>query len=107
LEAAEPVVFDYLERDGNLENRRVGTAAARKIRLHTRPIGSYRGDVEELFDDGALIYLSPEGRGPLMVSGRLPLVGRVDLKLREIRFRPVAQAAAGGGLGDGGNCRDR
>lgn len=86
-ESAEEVGFDYLEKKGAIETRRSGTAAARKIRLHTRPIGSYRGDVEELFDNGVLIYLSPDDRTPLMASGSLPLIGRVDLKLKEIHFK--------------------
>lgn len=86
-EAAGPVAFDYLEKREGFETRRSGTAAARKIQVRTRPIGSYRGDVEELFDNGVLITLSPDGRLPLMASGKLPLIGWVDLKLKEIHFK--------------------
>jgi hypothetical protein len=82
----EPVAYDYLEKNGNAETRRNGTASTRKIRIESRPIGSYRGDVEDMFGKGALLYLSPDGRVPLIISGELPLIGRVDLKLREGHF---------------------
>jgi hypothetical protein len=39
-----------------------------------------------MFGKGALLYLSPDGRVPLIISGELPLIGRVDLKLREVHF---------------------
>jgi hypothetical protein len=88
LQAApgEAVGFDFLEKKGGVETRRSGTALPRRIRIESRPIGSYRGQVEDLFGKGALIYLCPDGRLPLMLSSELPLIGRVDLKLREIHF---------------------
>lgn len=85
----EPVAFDYLETNGVGKSRRSGTALAQKIRIESRPIDSYRGDVED-FDfvkDGMLVYLSLDGRLPLKLSCEVPLIGRVDLSLKEIRFR--------------------
>ena len=84
----EPVVFDYLEKKGVVESRRSGTALAQKIRIESRPIGSYKGDVEDFdfVNDGMLVYLRPDGRIPLRVSCEVPLIGRVDLSLKEIRF---------------------
>ena len=84
----EPVVYDYLEKKGVVETRRSGTAQAQKIRIESRPIGSYRGDVEDFdfVNDGMLVYLRPDGRMPLRVSCEVPLIGRVDLSLKEIRF---------------------
>jgi len=84
----EPVALDYLEKNGVGESRRSGTAEAQKIRIESRPIGSYKGDVEDFdfVNDGMLVYLSLDGRLPLRASCEVPLIGRVDLSLREIRF---------------------
>jgi len=80
---AEAVDFDFLEKRGGTEARRSGKGSANRIRLESRPIGSYRGEVEDLFRDGTLLYLSPEGALPLVASCELPVIGRVEMKLRE------------------------
>jgi hypothetical protein len=84
----EPVAFDYMEKNGAVESKRSGTAPAQKVRIESRPIGSYKGDVEnfDFVNDGMLVYLSLDGRLPLRVSSEVPLIGRVDLSLKEIRF---------------------
>lgn len=83
---AEPVGFDYLEKKGGAESSRSGTAPARRIRLESRPIGSYRGQVEDFFRDGTLLVLSLNGSLPLMASCDLPLIGGVEMRLREIHL---------------------
>lgn len=84
----EPVAFDYLEKKGAGESRRSGAAEAQKIRIESRPIGSYKGDVEDFdfVNDGMLAYLSLDGRLPLRTSCEVPLIGRVELTLKEIHF---------------------
>ncbi|RPJ16655.1 MAG: hypothetical protein EHM37_01825 [Deltaproteobacteria bacterium] len=84
--SAEPIGFDYLEKKGESETRRSGMAQVRKIKIESRPIGSYRGEVEDLFGNGAMLYLSTVGRVPVMISGEMTLIGRVDLKLSEVRY---------------------
>lgn len=84
---AEAVDFDFLEKRGGGEARRSGKAPANRIRIESRPIGSYRGEVEDLFRDGTLLYLSPEGALPLAASCEMPLIGRVEMKLREIHLK--------------------
>lgn len=88
LQAApvEPVAFDFLEKKGGVETRRSGTAPARRLRIESRPIGSYRGQVEDFFRDGTQLVLSLDGRLPLMASCELPLIGRVEMKLKEIHL---------------------
>lgn len=88
LQAAfvDSVSFDYLERKGGGETRRAGTAPARMLRIESRPIGSYRGQVEDLFRDGALLVLSLEGSLPLMASCEMPLIGGVEMRLKEIHL---------------------
>lgn len=84
---AEAVDFDFLEKRGGTEARRSGKGSANRIRLESRPIGSYRGEVEDLFRDGTQLYLSPEGALPLAASCELPLIGRVEMKLKEIHLK--------------------
>jgi len=83
----EPVGFDYLEKKGRGETRRAGTAPARVLRIESRPIGSYRGQVEDFFRDGTLLALSLDGSLPLMASCEIPLIGRVEMKLKEIHLK--------------------
>jgi len=82
----ESVGFDYLEKRGETETRRAGTAQARKIRMESRPIGSYRGEAEDFFRDGTEVVLSLDGSLPLMASCDMPLIGKVEMKLKEIHF---------------------
>ena len=79
--------FDYLEKKGEGETRRSGSAPARRIRLESRPIGSYRGQVEDFFRDGTLLVLSLDGSMPLMASCELPLIGGVEMRLKEIHLK--------------------
>lgn len=84
---AEPVGFDYLEKRGETETRRFGKVPARRVRVESRPIGSYRGQVEDFFRDGAQLVLSLDGNLPLMASCDLPLIGEVVMKLKEIHVK--------------------
>ena len=86
-QAAQMVPFDYMEKRAGQETRRVGTVSAVSVSIASRPIGSYRGDVEDFIRNGSRLYLSPEGRTPLVVSGELPLIGRVEMQLREIHLK--------------------
>jgi len=83
----QPISFDYLEKRVGQEARRVGTATADGVFIASRPIGSYRGDVEDFIRGGSRLYLSSEGRIPLAVSGELPLIGRVEMQLRGIHLK--------------------
>jgi hypothetical protein len=78
---------DYLEKRGPTEARRSGTTPALRFRLESRPVGAYRGEVEEFFRDGALLEQSLDGRLPLMASCELPLIGRVEMRLKEIHLK--------------------
>jgi hypothetical protein len=84
---AQSIRFDYVEQRPEAETVHSGAMEARMLRLESEPIGSYRGEVEEFLENGARIYVSPDGRLPLMVGCDLPLVGRVELKLIQVGTR--------------------
>jgi len=85
--SVESIGFDYLEKKGESETRRSGTAPARKIRIKSRPIGSYQGEVEDFFRDDTELVLSLDGGLPLLSRCDLPLIGVVEMKLMEVRYR--------------------
>ena len=84
---AQTVRVDFLEKTPAGENRRSGAMPARSIRIESQPLGTYRGDVEDFFEDGMLLHVSPDGRLPLMASCELPLIGRMELRLKEIHLK--------------------
>lgn len=86
-ETVKTVSVDFLEKRPRGENRRTGTMPARRIRIESQPLGTYRGDVEDFFGEDLLLYVSPDGRLPLMVSCELPLIGRMELRLKEIHLK--------------------
>ena len=83
----ERVSVDFLEKTPAGENRRSGTMRAQRIWIASQPLGTYRGDVEDLFGDGMLLHVGLDGRLPFMVSCELPLIGRMDLRLKEIHLK--------------------
>ncbi|MCU0560469.1 MAG: hypothetical protein MUD16_09785 [Desulfobacterales bacterium] len=78
---------DYMETRGGDVLRRKGAVAARGVRVSSRPIGSYRGEVEEFFRDGSELWGGAEDRIPLAVGGEVPFIGRVEMRLKEIRLK--------------------
>lgn len=84
---AQRVRFDYLEKRAGQETRRAGTVWAPGVAIASRPIGSYRGDVEDFIRDGSQLFLSPGDFLPLVVSGELPLIGRVEMELKEVHLK--------------------
>jgi hypothetical protein len=83
----ETLAFDFLEKRRDVDTRHSGAMPVRMIRIESRPIGSYRGDVEDFVNNGTLVYVSLDGRLPLKASCELPLIGRVELTLKEIQFK--------------------
>jgi hypothetical protein len=84
---AQMVSYDYLEKRAEQEKRRVGTVTAQGIGIASHPIGTYRGSVEDFLRNGSQLYVNPDDQAPLAVSGELPLIGRVEMKLKEIQLR--------------------
>jgi hypothetical protein len=84
-ERRERFAFDYLEHSAGDDQRRAGSTGAVTIRLSSTAIGNVRGNVELFFKDAELT-VSADGRLPLAGACDFPVVGRVDLRLKEIRF---------------------
>jgi hypothetical protein len=89
-ERRERIAFDYLERSGGEAERRAGSTGGVTIRLSSAPIGAYHGEVERFFKDPELT-VSADGRLPLAGACDFPVIGRVDMRLKEIRFEDPSQ----------------
>lgn len=85
-EDLKEIAFDYLELAGGARERRSGKTAARGLRVSSRPIGTYRGEVEEFLKDGTRLVLRRDGRVPLSAGFEVPLLGWVDLQLVELEW---------------------
>lgn len=84
---SKTISVDFLEKTPAGEKRCSGAMPAQRIRIESQPLGTYRGNVEDFFENGMLLHVSPDGRLPLMVSCELPLIGRMDLYLKEIHLK--------------------
>lgn len=83
----QEVRFDYLEKRAEGETRRDGNVSAEGFRVFSRPIGAYRGSVEDFIRSGARVFIAPSERLPLMISGEMPLVGPVEMRLLAVDLR--------------------
>jgi len=85
------VTVDYAEKRGDNEIRRRGRLEVLRITMEARPAKSDQKDPENFsflgFHNNISIDLDPESRIPVQVSGTIPLVGKVTLKLREAKLR--------------------
>jgi hypothetical protein len=82
---------DYIERTLQSETRRKSTVEALKIAILNRPIDS---DLEETENFSFLglhkdiaIWIDLKSRIPIQVSGVIPNIGKVALKLSEVKLR--------------------
>lgn len=80
---------DYLERARGGEVRRQGTIRAIKLFLHAEPApGETEYDFELLGLEGDVeLYLTQDTRIPVQVSGRVPKLGRINVRLDEVDLR--------------------
>ncbi len=86
-----PLTVDYLAKTMRGEVRQNGPVQALEIAVETRPLDSTLKADEDFSLMGLhkeiVIYIDPETRIPLQISGSTPAAGRMDLKLRQVEIR--------------------
>ncbi len=92
-EDLEEIAFDYLERKGDALERRNGRMPARGLRLFSEPVGTFRGEREEFFQDGTRLVLSRREGIPLSAGFEVPFLGWVDLRLVELHWENPTPSA--------------
>ena len=82
---------NYIEKDQQTETHQKGTIEALKIAIETRPMESNLNDSEDFsilgLQKDIVIFIDAISHLPLQISGHIPGVGKVDLKLNEVRVR--------------------
>ena len=88
VEATAELAVDYSERSPRGARRRRGDIEALKLSIKARPVAADSGEEFELLGlkGDVELYLDPATRIPVQVSGRLPGLGRVHVKLTEVEL---------------------
>jgi len=85
------VQIDYIEKNGQAQNRRQQEVQALKIILETQPLESDLEAVENFsflgFHSDIAFFVDPASRLPIQISGVIPRAGKVTVKLNEVRLR--------------------
>ena len=87
----QPLKIDYLDRTEQRTLRKEGMVEAQRIVLEAQSMNTDQEEVESFSFLGLkkdiVIYVDSTSRIPIQVSGIIPEVGEVKLKLREVRLR--------------------
>jgi hypothetical protein len=79
---------DFIETKQQTEIRRQGEVEALKIALEIQPLASDLKKVEDFsflgFQEDIAIFIDPVSDLPLQLSGEIPMVGKVTIKLHEV-----------------------
>lgn len=90
---SEALEVDYVEKSGENLIRTNGAVKAVRVSLNAASSQADEEDGESFsflgLKEDIEIFLDPQSRIPLMVRGVIPLAGRVELKLREIRLNKI------------------
>jgi hypothetical protein len=82
---------DFIEKKKDSKTRRQGEVEALKIALEIEPLASNLKKVEDFsflgFQKDIAIFVDPVSTIPIQISGEIPWVGKVTIKLREAQLR--------------------
>jgi hypothetical protein len=91
MDESRNAVVDYIEKRGNRDVRRRGKTDIVRVRLTAEPAKSAQQDPENFsflgFHKNIAIDVDPQLHLPVQVSGTIPTVGTVTLKLSEAKLR--------------------
>jgi hypothetical protein len=91
VDKSRTVTVDYAEKKGNGEIRQRGKLEVMRVTMEARPARADQRDPENFsflgFHNNIAIAIDPHSRIPVQVSGTIPMVGSVTLKLREVKLR--------------------
>jgi hypothetical protein len=91
VEGLQTLEVDYSENSDEGKIRKKGKGDSLRVTLEAQPLQSDRKDAENFsflgFQKDIIIDIDPELRIPLQISGRIPTVGSVSLKLSGVSMR--------------------
>jgi hypothetical protein len=90
----ESLEVDYSVKSGGGKVRKKGKVEGLKVTLESEPLVSDKKDAENFsflgMHEDIAIHIDPVLRIPLQVSGKIPTVGLVSLKLSEVKMKKWA-----------------
>jgi hypothetical protein len=82
---------DFIEKNQQSKIRRQGEVEALKIALEVQPLASDLEKIEDFsflgFQEEIAIFIDPASDLPIQLSGKIPMVGNVTIKLHEVQLR--------------------
>jgi hypothetical protein len=91
VEGLQTLEVDYSENSDEGKIRKKGKGDSLRVTLEAQPLQSDRKDAENFsflgFQKDIIIDIDPELRIPLQVSGKIPTIGTVALKLSGVEMR--------------------
>ena len=91
-EGTQSMKVDYIEKKQESEIRKDSSVRALKMVITAEPIPPHLEDPENFsflgFHKDINVYIEPASGLPINVSGIIPTVGKVDLKLQEVHPQP-------------------
>jgi len=91
VQGLETLEVDYSEKAGEGEVRKKGKVDGLRVTLESEPMVRDKKNAESFsflgMHEDIAILIDPELRIPLQVSGKIPTVGAVTLKLGEVKMR--------------------
>jgi hypothetical protein len=90
-EGFQSLKVDFIEKKQQKEIRRQGEIKALKITLEAQPLASDLKEVEDFsflgFQEDITMFVDPRTHIPIQLSGRIPMAGKVDIKLNEVQLK--------------------
>jgi hypothetical protein len=91
VQGLQTLEVDYSEKTGEGEVRKKGKVDGLRVTLESEPMVGDENNAENFsflgMHEEIAIHIDPELRIPLQVSGKIPTVGAVTLKLSEVKMR--------------------
>jgi len=91
VEGLQTLEVDYSVRSGEGKVEKMGKVDGLRVTLETEPLVSNKKNAENFsflgMHEDIAIHIDPELRTPLQVSGKIPTVGAVTLKLSEVKMK--------------------
>ena len=91
VDGLQTLEVDYAEKAGEGEVRKKGKVDGLRVTLESEPMARDKKNAESFsflgMHEDIAIHIDPELRIPLQVSGKIPTVGAVTLKLSEVKMK--------------------
>jgi hypothetical protein len=94
-QSLQTLSVNYIEKTQGATIHKQGTINTLKIAITAEPMDSGLKEPENFsflgFRDNIVIYIEPASRLPIQAEGIIPTIGKVQLKLNEVKWKPKSE----------------